>query len=403
MGLIKTIVLTLFMMIGLICHAEAAWQGPNNIVNMGWGNQPGQVAITYGDTEDDFPHVFKVDKSGNIVIGDSGNTRLQLFSAAGELTKIINSVGFPLGTTGWPLQWELLRDARIFAKRGEKYQIYDYQGNLVNQFNGVAAYIDEIVVLPDDSIVAYKSDIKTYYLYSPTGQLVKTYTERPLELGKVTEKPVGSTKVKITVIYPDKTYPLILAGPYEKYQRDASGKLNAISGKLVKKFNECGKELGSLVLPVDQSRVVSPGGRGSDKVTALIEEYGQPVIAPNGDVYTWKRTPTTYSILKWTWADDPSAPANAPDTPLNLTARTASTGIDIFWKPPYQDPGCVTGYEISRSTTAGSGYSSVGTVGKGVYKFTDTTASAGTTYYYTVRAMAGTEYSTYSNEANGTK
>jgi hypothetical protein len=28
------------------------------------------------------------------------------------------------------------------------------------------------------------------------------------------------------------------------------------------------------------------------------EEYGQPVIAPNGDVYNGKCTPDKYSILK---------------------------------------------------------------------------------------------------------
>ena len=44
-----------------------------------------------------------------------------------------------------------------------------------------------------------------------------------------------------------------------------------------------------------------------------VVEYGSPILAPNGDVYTWKRTPDKYSIIKWTWKDDPNAP-KCPDT-----------------------------------------------------------------------------------------
>jgi large repetitive protein len=75
--------------------------------------------------------------------------------------------------------------------------------------------------------------------------------------------------------------------------------------------------------------------------------------------------------------------------------------ISITWEVSPQDPGCVTGYEIARSTTAGSGYTAVGTVEKSVLKYEDTTAAAGTTYYYKVRAKGGDGYSEYSNEASG--
>jgi hypothetical protein len=37
-------------------------------------------------------------------------------------------------------------------------------------------------------------------------------------------------------------------------------------------------------------------------------EYGPPVIGPDGSVYAYKRTPDTYSILKWTWVDDANDP-----------------------------------------------------------------------------------------------
>ena len=41
-------------------------------------------------------------------------------------------------------------------------------------------------------------------------------------------------------------------------------------------------------------------------------EYGSPVLAPSGDVYTWKRTPDKYSIVKWSWVDDPGSNDDCP-------------------------------------------------------------------------------------------
>ena len=266
----------------------AGFTGPSTIIQGNWGSGDADFGFESGDTMDSFPGLLLVDDADKIIIGDGVNLRIKIYDSAGNMGKNFTYKSItPIG--GWPMNLKAKANVGIFTIY-EKLQKYDYGGNLVWASN-VPGFMD-FWIADDGGIWLQKyANRNQYERYSPTGQLIKTYTERPLELGKVTEKPVDSSKVKITVTYPDKTYPLVLAGPYEKYQRDSSGKINAITGKLVKKFNECGKELGTLVLPVDQSRVVSPGGRGSDKVTALIEEYGQPVIAPNGDVYTWKRTP----------------------------------------------------------------------------------------------------------------
>lgn len=47
---------------------------------------------------------------------------------------------------------------------------------------------------------------------------------------------------------------------------------------------------------------------GTGKYMNSAVEYGEPVVAPNGDVYAWKKTDFGYSILKWTWVDDPDTP-----------------------------------------------------------------------------------------------
>lgn len=64
-------------------------------------------------------------------------------------------------------------------------------------------------------------------------------------------------------------------------------------------------------------------------------------------------------------------------------------------------PGCVTGYEVARATTSGGVFSTIATVEKGVIKYNDTMANVGTTYFYKVRAKAGTELSPYTNDVSG--
>ena len=326
MGLrVKFIVMMIIIFFSLIPHAKAAWDGPVEIINMIWGSQPGQVAIKYGDTEDDFPHIFRIDQNGNTLIGDSGNTRLQIFSSTGALTKIITPIGFPTGIIGWPLQWEILSGAKVLIKRGDKYQIYDYQGNLVNQFTGVATYIGELVTLSDDTIVVYKTDTKSYSLYSPTGALIRTTTDRPLELGKVKEKKTAAGYV-YTIQYPDitpntvKTYTVTVARPAKIVTRDKNGNLyitttggehredetniskiyNWFPSDIVYRFDTENRLTGSMQIPDSEHIEEDLYTRPTPKIT-IIAQYGEPVISPSGDVYTWKRTPTTYSIIKWTW------------------------------------------------------------------------------------------------------
>jgi hypothetical protein len=184
-----------------------------------------------------------------------------------------------------------------------------------------------------------------------------------------------------------------------QYVRDAKGFVYGINAGGAWRFNKCGKLIGTVLMPIAQINKI-PRGSGVEPIVNVNEEYGQPVIAPNGDVYTWKRTPTNYTILKWTWVDDPGVPTG-PDAPTNLAVAASINGPYLTWTASPGDPGCVTGYEVSRATTAGGIGSTITTVNAGTVKYNDTTATAGTTYYYKVRAVSGTDYSAYSNEASG--
>ena len=105
----------------------------------------------------------------------------------------------------------------------------------------------------------------------------------------------------------------------------------------------------------------------------------------------------------------PSVPAyvvigTVPDAPT-LTALTPLAGAthQIDWTAPTANGGfAVTGYEIERSTTSGSGFTTIAQVGN-VLTFTDpsTTLTLGDTYYYRVLAINSQGLSAASNEGSG--
>ncbi len=385
MGLKGITTLTILIIISAAAHALGSWQGPAEIISGGWGVSDANFGIEYGDTSDRFPSLAAILTDGKIVISDQVNER--------EI--IYNSAGMPLKFVPW-----------YVYQNGSKTINPDFT---IYQYSNVQGY------MPDGNVWI---KINNYILKSPTGQLVKTSTEKPAELGivdKIARQPNRS--YSIVIRYPERTYSINVSRQKpDQIIRDLIGNLyviqrmvdvmnagmsneQAIQHFSVTRYNFCGKETGKLDLPENTYEVV-----GTDRVVGIRErvlsEYGSPVISSNGDVYTWKRTPDNYSILKWTWVDDPNVPSG-PDAPSGLSVIPSTSGLYLTWTLSPNDPGCVTGYEIARATSAGGVFSTVGTVEKGVIKFNDTTAAAGTTYYYKVRAVAGTEYSIYTAEVSG--
>jgi len=246
-----------------------------------------------------------------------------------------------------------------------------------------------------------------------TGLTVQTNSERPLELGR--RKGVRiDTQYRTTITYPDAIYNITASHEVSNYIRDMNRYLYDVTSYTVQsgeaqptaynvyKYDHCGKEIGKLTGPVSQ--YVPPT---TDDLAAPTwkpkptSEYGEPVIGPNGDVYAWVRSTTDYKIVKWSWVDSPTDPKSGPDAPTGLSIMPSTTGLYLTWKSSPQDPGCVSGYEIARATSSGGVYTTLATVNSGVLKYNDTTATAGTTYYYKVRAVSGTDYSPYTAEASG--
>ncbi len=91
----------------------------------------------------------------------------------------------------------------------------------------------------------------------------------------------------------------------------------------------------------------------------------------------------------------------APTAPASLGATPANGEVYLSWS--VSSSGDVTSQRIYRSTTSGSGYTLIQTIGNNTTTtFTDTTVANETTYYYVIRAFDASQESANSNEANAT-
>lgn len=88
------------------------------------------------------------------------------------------------------------------------------------------------------------------------------------------------------------------------------------------------------------------------------------------------------------------------DTPSNLiTSVTGVTKAKLTWQDNSNNE---TGFQIERKTGATGGWSRITTVGAGISNYENTNLTAGTTYFYRIRAVNSVANSMYSNEASAT-
>jgi hypothetical protein len=93
--------------------------------------------------------------------------------------------------------------------------------------------------------------------------------------------------------------------------------------------------------------------------------------------------------------------STVPVAPTTLKIAIVQNGFKLSWNLSPQDPGMVTGYEILRSELASGPFIKVATLDKGVSQYIDATASREIIYYYKVRAIAGSMFSSDSNTVTG--
>jgi len=358
--------------------------GPVEVVIGSWGSSAKQFGKDQQDSGTFLPREFGVDKEGIIVIADKVNNRIQLFKPDGSLYTIINRP-MEIKDNLWPWTLIVLPDGNSLMA---ELTIVDYAGSILKKVN-IERF--ERYASPNSYII-YDLNKNIYNRYSPTGQLIETYKEKPLELGVVKGRSLGGKRYRTTIKYPDMTY-TINKIVHKKYVR-VCNELYGIYYKTVQKFNNQGEMIDELVFPEKKKRIKQAAFGGYGPFYEVVEEYGEPVVAPNGDVYTWKRTPDTYSIIKWIWIE-------SRDAPVNLKASASDGKITLSWGTPKQDENSVKAYEIYRSSDVCGPFNKIDKVKKDVLHYTDKKVNEGKTYYYQVCAERGSGYSGYSNKAIG--
>ncbi len=94
----------------------------------------------------------------------------------------------------------------------------------------------------------------------------------------------------------------------------------------------------------------------------------------------------------------PASDTQAPTAPSNLTASSTATQVVLSWSAS-SDNIAVTAYRVLRSSTNGSAYVQIASLGSSVYNYTDNNLSAGTYYYVVVAVDAAANVSANSNQA----
>jgi hypothetical protein len=95
-----------------------------------------------------------------------------------------------------------------------------------------------------------------------------------------------------------------------------------------------------------------------------------------------------------------TASGSVPAAPSGLSAATVSSSkINLSWTDNANNE---TGFKVERKTGSGGTYAQIGTTGAGVTTYNDTGLTAGTSYYYRVRATNAAGDSSYSADANTT-
>ncbi|AJQ92855.1 fibronectin type III domain-containing protein [Gynuella sunshinyii] len=388
---------TLLLVFFLNTSALAEWLDGNVLIAGTWGDEENQFGILYEDTSDTLPGPYDISGMGNIVMADKVNGRFKIYASNGLLQSIVVP---PVNRPSW---WTIVP---VFV--GEKislildnFYFYDLTGDLINTTaSPKKARKDQDV---DNVLYIYQTKpIDQWVTYSQTGDLLNTYAQKPLILGRISDHIFVYDEKKqhtTTVQFDDNSWTLV--GKYgDCFQRDDAGHLYCVSDRYVTRYNQCGKTVARLAIPEDDITVIPNNVPGVEDQWIVNSAYMDLKIDAHGNAYATRRTPDNYSLVKWTWQDSDNDRNDGPDAPINLIAKQLDAGtIELEWEGSLQDPGCVSGYKVSRTEISGDKGTEILSLGTGVRKAYDTNIEAGKTYYYRVQALSGVSDSDLSNEA----
>lgn len=388
--------LQLLLLFGLIAHnpapVHAGWSGPGVVASGTWGNAEKQFTVESTDMGDIYPTEFFVLDDGTVVIED-GKLKVYRNGAFAEALHVEGRILF-CDQAIVVIPW-----AREDGKPVDRDLSFRPSGGRTGWKVPAKLITGHLDWINRDCTFVTKDEEKIYRRYSPTGKLIETR----LHPERIRHERLNDGHYRISVTYDDLVYTFIRKDQYAygRYVQDGNRMLYGISGGSVDVLNQCGKVIDSMRLP-ENMKFGADEDDNHNRNQLVHDEYGEPFVDAYGNVYTWKRTPAGFSILKWKRQAGIVAPP-VPDPPLEPLAMIVASGLYVTWKQSPQDPGCVTGYELSRSTEWCGPYTPIASVEPGVLKFKDVSAERGTVYYYRVRAMAGKEFSVYAATPSGGK
>jgi hypothetical protein len=131
------------------------------------------------------------------------------------------------------------------------------------------------------------------------GKTIAPLSQRDRETSRVYSLKISATAYRITIVFPDRNLVVDSDEDFRTAARDDAGFVYGIGADTVIRFDKNGKKTAALPLPKAHEELVPVPDQRSPRGVYI--EYGNPVIAPNGDVYLWQRSGEKFSILKWTW------------------------------------------------------------------------------------------------------
>jgi hypothetical protein len=131
------------------------------------------------------------------------------------------------------------------------------------------------------------------------GNAVAPLSQKDREAVMVRSMKITATTYRVTVVFPDKNIDLDAEQDFKIAARDVSGFVYGIAMGRITRFDKNGKKTAEILIPRAHEELIQTPGQGAPR--GVYVEYGEPVVAPNGDVYVWQKSDEKYGILKWTW------------------------------------------------------------------------------------------------------
>src|SRR5574341_100774 len=323
--------LQLLLLFGLIAHnpapVHAGWSGPGVVASGTWGNAEKQFTVESTDMGDIYPTEFFVLDDGTVVIED-GKLKVYRNGAFAEALHVEGRILF-CDQAIVVIPW-----AREDGKPVDRDLSFRPSGGRTGWKVPAKLITGHLDWINRDCTFVTKDEEKIYRRYSPTGKLIETR----LHPERIRHERLNDGHYRISVTYDDLVYTFIRKDQYAygRYVQDGNRMLYGISGGSVDVLNQCGKVIDSMRLP-ENMKFGADEDDNHNRNQLVHDEYGEPFVDAYGNVYTWKRTPAGFSILKWKRQAGIVAPP-VPDPPLEPIAH-AEVPLENLGEQRICDPG----------------------------------------------------------------